>query len=308
MIKTLISIFRLSQKALQNLQNNDPVRMAGATAFFSFFALPPIVIILTTVLSPVVSQRQLRWQLFRQFADLFGPQGARQLQVMSRNLQRENSDFVLIVFSLAVLLLASTTLFAVIQNSLNQLWNVKAKPGRRFLYGLRDRVVALVLIVASGVLFVASLALDRFLEQARRYLPLDPARYPLWAVDLGNFLLSVAVVTVWFAIIFKYLPDVRIRWRAIWTGALVTSTLFQAGELILNRLLIRGPISSIYGASGAVILLLLFVFYSALIFYFGAAFTRCYAEYVRLDPEPKANAIGYEITERPPDEPDPPLP
>lgn len=304
MIKSLLSTFRLSRKAFENLQNNDPVRMAGATAFFSFFALPPIVIILTKVLSPVVSEQRLSWQLFAQFAEIFGPQSARQLQVMSRNLQRENSDVLLIVFSFAILLLASTTLFAVVQNSLNQLWNVKTKPERRFLYGLRDRGVALVLIVVSGVLFMGSLTLDRFLNQLKSHLPLDPSGYPTWLMSFGNFVLSVGLITVWFALIFKYLPDVRIRWRAIWTGALVTSTLFRLGELFLHRVLIHGPIGTLYGASGAVILMLLFVFYSALIFYFGAAFTRCYAEFVHLDSEPKANAIGYEITDLTPDDSD----
>jgi membrane protein len=301
MIQSVRFAFRLSQKALQNLRNNDPIRMAGATAFFSFFALPPIVIILTNVLSPVVNERQLNWQLFRQFAELFGPHGARQLQAMSRNLQRPQSDFAALVLSLAILILASTTLFAVVHNSLNQLWNVKPKPERRLLYGLRDRVVALVLIVVSGVLFVASLSLDEFMYRLRTYA-IDPATYPIELVSLGNFLLSVLVTTVWFAILFKYLPDVRIRWRAIWVGAFVTSTLFRLGELLLNRVLIHGPIGTLYGASGAVILLLLFVFYSALIFYFGAAFTRFYAEAIHLDPEPKPNAVGYEITEHQPDD------
>ncbi len=271
--------------------------MAGATAFFTFFALPPIVILLTTALSPVLNQRRFAWRLFDQLAEVFGSQSADQLEVISQNLQRQNATWELLALSGVVLLLASTTLFSVIQNSLNQLWNVKAKSERRVVHVLKDRLVALGLILFSGLLFVASLRLDRSLIRLNRYVVTDSFVYPAWVLNVGNFGMSVAVITIWFAIIFKYLPDVKVRWRAVWMGALLTSVLFKLGELVLNRLLIQGPIGPLYGASGAVILLLLFVFYSALIFYYGAAFTRSYAEFHHLDSPPRSDAVGYEITE-----------
>jgi len=296
-LKTISPFFRLSQQAFTHLQANDPVRMAGATAFFTFFALPPIIILLTTALSPVLNQRRLTWRLFDQLAEVFGRQSADQLEAISENLQRQSTTWELLALSGAVLLLASTTLFSVIQNSLNQLWSVKAKPERRVAHLLKDRLVALGLILFSGLLFIVSIRLDRSLIQLNRYLVTDSFVYPAWVIGIGNFVLSVTVITVWFAILFKYLPDVKIRWRAVWIGALLTSVLFKLGELVLNRLLIQGPIGPLYGASGAVILLLLFVFYSALIFYFGAAFTRSYAEFSHLDSQPRSDAVGYEITE-----------
>lgn len=297
MQQKLRALLLMSRQALIRLQGNDPVRMAGATAFFTFFALPPIVIILTTTLSPVVNERRLTWRLFELLAKVFGRQSADQLQLISWNLKQQTSTLWLLALSVAILLLASTTLFAVVQNSLNQLWNVKAKPRVRVVHHLKDRLVALGLIVYSGVLFVGFRFLVHWLKYLKR-VALDTALLPPnWLVEVGNFGVAVVMVTVWFAVIFKFLPDVRIRWRAVWMGSLVTSLLFNLGEMVLNRLLIQGPLGTLYGPSGAVILLLLFVFYAALIFYYGAAFTRTYAEFTHLHPTPKPDAVGYAVKE-----------
>jgi membrane protein len=296
-LKTLRTFFRLSRQAFTRLQSNDPVRMAGATAFFTFFALPPIVVILSGVLSPVVNQQRFTFRLFEQFARVFGPQSASQLQAISENLKQEKANFAVLALSGLILLLASTTLFAVVQNSLNQLWNVKAKPRLRVVHHLKDRTLALGLIVYSGLLFVTFRRLGHYARRLTPYVVPGSFVPPDWVVAVGDFIVSVAVLTVWIAIIFKYLPDVRVRWRAVWLGAAVTSLLFKVGELVLNRLLIQGPLGALYGASGAVILMLLFVFYSALIFYFGAAFTRTYAEFSHLDSPPKPDAVGYAIKE-----------
>lgn len=297
MLRTLRVFFQLSRQALARLQGNDPVRMAGATAFFTFFALPPIVIILTSALSPVVNEQRLTWRLFELLAGVFGRQSADQLQQISSNLKQQTSTLWLLALSVALLLLASTTLFAVVQHSLNQLWNVKASPRGRVVHQFKDRVLALGLIVYSGLLFVGFRILVYAMKRLRRFAAASVPVPPDWLAEVGNFGVSVAMSTVWFAVIFKFLPDVRIRWRAVWVGSLVTGVLFNLGEVVLNRVLIQGPLSRLYGASGAVILLLLFVFYSALIFYYGAAFTRSYAEFTHLDATPKPDAVGYAIKE-----------
>lgn len=297
MLRTLRALLRISRQALTRLQGNDPVRMAGATAFFTFFALPPIVIILTSALSPVVNQQRLTWRLFELLADVFGRPSADQLQVISWNLRQQASTLWLLVLNVAILLLASTTLFAVVQNSLNQLWNVKSKPRVRVVHHLKDRVLALALIVYSGLLFVGFRVFVHSVRGLNRFALARALVPPDWLVEVGHFGATVAMVAVWFAVIFKFLPDVRIPWRAVLMGSLVTSLLFNLGEMILNRILVQGPLNRLYGASGAVILLLLFVFYSALIFYYGAAFTRSYAEFTHLDASPKPDAVGYAVKE-----------
>lgn len=297
-MKKLIPFLSLFKQAYHNLRANDPVRMAGATAFFAFFALPPIVVILSQVLSRLFQDRYqaVSGRLFGQLAELFGPQSARQLQDISQHLQPSRTDPLLMAVNVGVLLLASTTLFAVIKNSLNQLWNVKVKPDRTVLYSLRERVIALAIIVFSGLLFTASLAIGHTLPTLESLKTSSSILKALWT-DSARFMLSISILTTWFAMLFAYLPDVRVRWAAIWVGALVTSLLFTLGEAVLTRLLTYSQIRSLHGGAGTITLVLLLVFYCSLIFYYGASFTRQYAGWANLTVAPNANAVGYTITE-----------
>lgn len=292
-------LLEVAKQAFTNLKANDPVRMAGATAFFTFFALPPIVIMLSTLLGLLVNNRPQRVsnRLFDKLAQLFGSRSADQLEDISQHLQQFKSSWLLTLVGIAVLLLASTTLFAVIKSSLNQLWNVKARPQGRFAHALTDKAVALIIILFSGLLFTAITTLNHAFSVVRSRLSLTSLAYYNGVASVGHYGMSVIGIAIWFAILFKYLPDIRIRWQAVWVGAFATSILFSGGEAVLNRLLIHSSVSSLYGASGAVILILLFVFYASLIFYYGAAFTRQYAQLANLDAEPKQHAVVYEITD-----------
>jgi len=288
------SFLKLLKQAFMNLKSNDPVRMAGATAFFSLFALPPIIIILSQVLSTLFNdhRRLVSGRLFGQFAELFGAQSARQLQDISRHLQPKASYSLSTGLSVFLLLLASTTLFAVIKNSLNQLWNVKSE--RTFFNVLKDRGISLLIIMGSGLLFTISLAIDDLMRSLSAMMQQAASS---WLLSFGHLVASIVLLTAWFALLLRYLPDIRVRWQAVWMGAFVTSVLFSLGAELLSLLLTYQQISSLYGNSASLILILLFVFYCSLIFYYGASFTRQYTQYVHLDAEPHANAVVYTITE-----------
>ncbi|ADB36150.1 YihY/virulence factor BrkB family protein [Spirosoma linguale] len=298
-MKKVVPVFRLLKQAFSNLQANDPIRMAGATAFFSFFGLPPIVIILSRVLSGLFNDhyQRISGQLFDELADLFGSRSANQLEDISERLQLPKPDMALTALSLLLLLIASTTLFTIVKNSLNQLWNVKRKTGRQAYRVLGDKLIALAIILGSGLLFSISLALEQLMNQVSSSLSLSSLVYYREIMTLGHQFVSILIRMVWFAILFKFLPDVNIPWRVVWPGAFFTSLLFKFGEWVLNKLLITSSVGPMYGRSGAIILVLLFVFYGALMFYYGAAFTRQYSEWSHLGASPTKSAIAYTITE-----------
>lgn len=291
-VKKRLTVSQLIAQAFSNLKKNAPIEMAAATAFFSFFALPPIVIILSQLFGGLLSlqDQQVSWQLFHKLAHLFGHQSARELRNISENIQQRQSGSLLTLVSVFLLLLASTTLFSIIKSALNQLWQVKPAADRKVASALLDRLVAIGIIVFSGVLVAASLTIQRLLWYA---FP-EAAQYN-WLRILGHHSLSVLLLTIWFAVVFKFLPDIRIRWRGVWMGALVTAVLIEIGEKILDLLLINEQVSSMYGASGSIILVLLFVFYSSLIFYYGASFTRHYAEWIHQAARPAEDAVAYEV-------------
>lgn len=293
-----MSFLAVSRKAFTNLKANDPIRMAAATAFFTFFALPPIVIILSQLYGGLLlgDTEWISGQLFRKLAQLVGRPSARELKNISVQLQQPKNSLIAAILSLVVLFLASTTLFTIIKNSLNQLWNVKvASRGKWWLFFL-DKLVALGVIVFSGFLFTASLLIHRILitlihTHHEKGVHLD------WLRATLQHSLLVLILTIWFGIVFKYLPDIRIRWRAVWVGGLVTAILIDIGEIILDHVLINSPVSDLYGSAGALILVLLFVFYCSLIFYYGASFTRQYAQLKHIDAKPGANSVAYQIKE-----------
>jgi membrane protein len=297
-VKKVVSFLRLAGAAFRNLKQNDPIRMAAATAFFSFFALPPIVIILSQLYGSILEgqDKEVSMHLFRKLAGLFGYQSARQLQDISEHLQQRRSNFLFTAISVVLLFITSTTLFTIIKNSLNQLWNVKTTSDRPVGYVLLDKLIALGIIIFSGLLVTTSIAAHRMMWQMRESLSLSATGND-WFRQLFSHGISILLLTIWFAIVFKYLPDVRIRWSAIRVGAVVTAVLVEVGEQVLDQLLINSPVSSFYGTSGAIILILLFVFYSSLIFYFGATFTRQYTQSIHLDAQPAANAVAYQIKE-----------
>lgn len=294
----MFSVFRLAARAFSNLKANNPVQLAAATAFFTFFALPPIVIILSQLYDTlfIVSNQQLSRQLFYKLAEVFGHQSARQLLDISQHLQQPRANHWLTGLSVLVLLLAATTLFAIIKNSLNQIWSVKPSTDRRIWHAVLDKIIALGIILFSGFLFVTSLTIHQALLPFRTYLSSEVLDQS-WLQNAGQHSLSILVLTIWFAVVFKYLPDIKIRWRAVWTGALVTGFLIELGENLLNHLLINSPVSTMYGTSGAIILILLFVFYASLIFYYGASFTRYYAEWIHQRAKPGDHAVAYQIRE-----------
>jgi membrane protein len=291
--------FRILQEAFRTWRGNDPLRMGAATAFFSFFALPPIVILLSEVLNILFRKRGkiISNQLFDQLSQLFGSKSASQIANISHNLQDIPQNWLFTVLGFLFLLVGATTLFAIVKSSLNQIWNVKEKTDTTWTHLLKDRGVALGIILFSGILFTLSLLIDTSLALLREHLGIISLYSKGIFIGVIDQIASLVMNATWFAMLFKYLPDIRIRWKAIWVGAGVTTILFKSGAFILEKLLIQGQVGTIFGASGAIVLILLFVFYSSLIFYYGAAFTKAYVQSVHMELEPKSNAVAYEITE-----------
>lgn len=193
-------------------------------------------------------------------------------------------------------MLSSTTLFAVIKNSLNQLWQVKPAANRPIRYIFLEKALALGLIVAGGVVFSTSLALHQALKPWQHHWMVQTVTTG-WSRPLILYVESIVGLTIGVALLFKFLPDIRIGWPSVWVGALVTGVLLKVGEQLLNQLLVKSPVSSFFGSSGAIMLILLFAFYSSLIFYYGASFTRCYALWRQQALLPGAQAVAYQIND-----------
>ena len=297
-IRNHISSFvLLLKKALEELLKNDPLRMAGATAFFTTFALPPILVILIQVLKLVLDPRMVRKELFSSLSDIVGVEAVDQIRNILMALRNLAQNWWIIIGGFIFLLFVATTLFRVIKSSINQIWKIRAAPHRGFVRNMGGRAQSVAVIMVAGILFVVGLFAEGLQAFVGKYIFEISPLLSFYFNSILNYFFSILVVTIWFSILFRFLPDARPRWSVAFAGALLTAILFTIGKLLLHWLLSYSNINTLYGTSASIVLLLLFVFYSALILYFGAAFTKVWGIHKNMPIKPLPHAIHYKITE-----------
>jgi membrane protein len=290
----LKGVWQIPQKAFVLLRKNDPLRMAGATAFFTSFSLPFILIILIQLFGLVLNPGKLSDHLFRSLSYILGHPGVRQIRDTLQGFQRLATNAYIAVGGFVFLLFVVTTLFKVIKDSINQLWEVQITEGR-LADTLLPRLRAILLIVLAGLLFLLDVAGEAFLVVLRDSMSgLGTGTGHVLYFVLQQ-LISFVIVTGWIAVLFLYLPDGRFSFGVTCTGALLTGALFTGGKFFLGWLLLSSNIKHLYGAAGSFVIVLLFLFYVSLILYYGAAFTAAWAAY-RKDPvRPAAHGRRYKV-------------
>jgi membrane protein len=291
-----IPIFAILSQAFREFRENDPLRMAGATAFFTTFALPAVLIILIQSFGLILTPRFMSRQLVQSLSDLIGTNTANELHKTLINVRRLSQTWYVAAGGFLFLIFVATTLFKVIRDSLNQLWKIKVDEHAGIAFNLLSRVKSFIAILLVGVLFMGALLGEGLLDFLKHYLP-EQFSDGLLLSGFVKQIISLIVVTAWFTILFKFLPDGRPSWKTTIIGALFTGILFALGKLLLRWLLTYSNMQTIYGASTSSVLILLFVFYSSFIFYYGACFTKAWAEYNKTTIKPGKHAVNYESKE-----------
>jgi len=283
--------------ALGELKKNDPLRMAGATAFFTTFALPPILFILIQVVGLFIDRRNFGKELVEGVSNTLGEDGGGQVRQVLRSIRGFDDSWYVIVGGFIFLLFVATTLFSVIKNSLNQIWqiSVKERPGLLFFAGIRLR--SLAVIVLAGLLFALDMLSESLEVIAGNYIETIWPGGVIYFETAIHEITGVMIVSIWFTVLFRFLADARPLWRAAIVGGILTGVLFTAGKLLLQILLVHSNIGSLYGASGSIVLVLLFVFYSSFILYYGASFIYCYSAKADMLIHPMDKAFAYKIEE-----------
>lgn len=251
---------------------------AAALAFFTVFSIAPILVVVVALVGLVIGERAVQGELFTQFEETLGSEAAGVVQTAVVNSQIDQSGFVPALVGIVATIIGATTVFAQMQQSLNQIWGVAPRPKRNNLWALlKSRLLSLTIILAIGFIMMVSLLLSVALRSvmafAEEWLPV-----PGWAMVGMEWGLSLLVITLLFAAMFKILPDVLLAWRDVLLGAFITALLFTIGRSFISVYLAYTATASAYGAAGSLALLLLWVNYSSMILLFGAAFTRAHLE------------------------------
>ncbi|MFW6225161.1 MAG: YihY/virulence factor BrkB family protein [Bacteroidota bacterium] len=290
-------IFNIIKQAGQKFKEDEPIQLAATLSFLTIFAVPPILIIITSMLGFWFGDDVTTGKLYQNLHELINPKVARQITDILSNFKTD-TFFSGQTFSLFfMLIIASSTFFAIIQNSLNKIWRVKPKPRNNILKIITDRLTSFGIIFILGIIFLLSLFLDAMVAILKDYMNTTLPQLTYYTLKTVKFLFSFLATTITFAFLFKFLPDVKIRWRVTWTGAFITAILFTIGKGIITYLIGQFGIASMYGAVGSFVVFLVWVFYSALIFYLGAEITEQYADFSSRNIVPKKHAVRFEIKE-----------
>ncbi|MFI5187972.1 MAG: YihY/virulence factor BrkB family protein [Chitinophagales bacterium] len=283
-------------------RKNDPLRMAAATAFFTTFALPPIILILAQLFGLFMDKRIIGRGLLERISNTLGKDGAEQVRQVIRSIRGFSNNWYVIVFGFIFLLFVATTLFAIIKNSMNQIWRIGVKERPGIFFSISMRIRSFIVIMLIGILFFADLLFDSLAAMARNYFDEIWQGDGIYFKTVLNAIVGAVIVSAWFILLFRFLADGKPSWKASFIGGLLTGLLFTAGRLLLRYLLIDSNVGRLYGSSASIVLLLLFVFYSSFILYYGACFIFIYSQKKQWLIGLSCKAYNYKIEEiRPPD-------
>ena len=275
---TIGALGTVLRRSVAGWWNDNVPRLGASLAYYTLFALAPILIVAISIGGLVFGPEAVRGEIVGQIQGLIGREGAEAVQSMLQGASRPSSSIAATVVGIITFFLGATGAFLELQTALNAIWHVEPKSDGSFWRVLvMQRVISFGLVVAIGFLLLTSLLVSAALAAIHRYMGTAfPGVVVLW--EALNVIVSLTVITLLFALIYKVLPDVKLSWRDVWVGALVTAGLFSIGRLIIGLYLGTASIASTYGAAGSVIVILVWVYYSTQIILLGAEFTRAYVD------------------------------
>ncbi|RPD49563.1 YihY/virulence factor BrkB family protein [Hymenobacter sediminis] len=295
----LSDILNILKTTASEFMVNNSFRHAAALSYYTIFSLPPLLLIVITVASSIYGAEAVTGQIYGQMRGFLGADSAKFLQDSIAEFTKQQKTGVASIIGIGTLVFAATTFFVTLQESINDIWNLKVKPRNGIWQFVRDRLLSFGLILSVALLllisFVISALLSVFTDQLQEWFP-EVAVIVIHAVD---FILSLFITSLLFALIYRFLPDAIIRWRDVGIGAVITALLFLVGKYLIAFYIAQSNPGSAFGAAGSAIVLLLWVNYSSLIIFFGAEFTQEFADAFGQKVQPKAHAVRIETREVP---------
>jgi membrane protein len=273
-LKTMV---RLLKDTVKEWQEDKVSLWAAALAYYTMFSLAPLLLIAIAVAGAFFGEEAARGELVNQIQGLIGRDGAEAIQSMVQNTQKSHSGgLIATLFGIATLIFGASGVFGQLQDALNAIWEVKPKPGLGWQSFVKSRFLSFAMVLVIGFLLLVSLVLSAILAGISTFFSNQFADFAIVG-QLLNFVISFGVITLLFASIYKFLPDVHLPWKDLWIGAAVTAILFTIGKHLIGLYLGSSGVSSTYGAAGSIVVILIWIFYSAQILLFGAEFTQVYA-------------------------------
>lgn len=288
---------KIAKDVWEQFLEDNPMLYAASIAFYTIFSLPATLLIIVAVAGNFFAQEAVTGELYEQIRDFVGSKSALEIQRILENANQSSSSVIATIVGVGTLMFSATTVFVSIQNALNAIWKVKPQPQRGYVKFILDRLLSFALVITLGFLMMVSLLLDTILALFRDLLTAVFSGVTYYVMEAINFSISFLVISFIFAMILKFLPDAKTKWSDVRLGAVVTTILFIIGKFLIRLYLNNSSFESTYGAAGSFVVILVWVYYSAVILLLGAEFTLAYAKYKGRSILPSKNAVKIEFME-----------
>lgn len=275
-MKKIKRFFRLIKKTYFSWNNNDPFAESAIIAYYTLFSLPSLMIILVSIAGYFFGREAVQGRITDQIGDFIGTEAARAIENMITNAALTDNSTWAVIFGVAMLLFGATGVFFRLKIAMNKIWNVAAID-QTFLRLVIDRLISFGMVLAIGFLLLLSLVISAAVKVFGEYIEDTAPEISVIGLEIFNYVISFFFITIFFAAIFKLLPDIRIKWRITLYGAALTTVLFLIGEFLISYYFGQSNPGSVYGGASAIVLILLWVNYTCLIMFFGAEYTVQYA-------------------------------
>lgn len=271
------TVFGFMKEVFSNFSDDKVMKFSASLSYYTVFSIAPILIIMVTVAGVIFGKEAAQGQIYGQINGLVGSEAAAQIQEIIGNTATSGKTFIASVISIIALIFGATGVFGEIQDSINTIWGLKSKPKSGILRMVLNRLISFSLIISLGFVAMVTLMLNTLVDVLSdtigKFLPGNDTIF----VEILNYILIFIVITGMFAVIFKVLPDAKIKWKDVIRGAVLTAILFIIGKFAITLYVQQSKLGSIYGTAGSIVILLVWVYYTAVILYFGAEFTKVYA-------------------------------
>jgi membrane protein len=284
-------VFELLKNTAGAFSDDNAFKLSASLSYYTIFALGPLLIIIISLSAIFYGKDVVEGKLFDQLSGLVGTDAALQIQSILINAQQTHATTLGAIIGFIVLFIGATGVFTEIQGSINFIWSVRAKPKKGWVKYLFNRLISFSLIIGLGFLLLVSLIVNALLTFLSDTLTRKFPHFPVGLFNLANSLIILTVITCLFAVIYKVLPDAIISWKDAWIGSIFTALLFLLGKFLIGYYLGKSNLGVTYGAAASIVILLAWVYYSSLILYFGAEFTKVYALHSGEGIRPKETAV-----------------
>ena len=278
MKKRFISVFSYIKKVFKEFSADNILKYSASLAYYTVFSIAPLLVIISTLSAIFFGREAVQGQVYEQLEGLVGSVAAVQIQDIIKNIHLTGNNFFASVVSIIILLIGATTIFGEVQDSFNKIWGLRIKTRKAWWKLIVTRLLSFSLILCIGFIMIVSLVINALVSAFGKFIGRYIHNFSVYFIEVTEALLSFLVATFLFSLMFKWLPDAKIKWKDVLFGGLITAVFFTLGKLAIGFYLGKSNLATLYGAAGSIIIIMVWVYYSSIILYLGAEFTKVHAK------------------------------